>query len=159
LIPEKLTEIFYDFKVKIGNFGFYFIQEFLKLSRESIELDNNFVSIQKIRKEKPYFMGLITCFFIFSNEVSFLQELNLKDILQKFRIIRFKKGFYPIFYIGFIEMLLKLHSYYFHYADDLNDYRNRIAKIEQKLIQKGRDYRMTYKVFALNEIFSDVDYR
>ncbi|QEE16779.1 hypothetical protein DSAG12_02609 [Promethearchaeum syntrophicum] len=157
LIPEKLSEIFYDFKVEIGNYGFYFLQEFLRLSRLPIELGNNFESIQELRKQKPYFMGLVTSFFIFSNEVSFLQELDLTDILQKFRIMRFRKGFYPIFYIGFIEMLLKLHAYNFYYADDLKDYEERIIKIEQKLIQKARNYRITNKIFSLNEIFSNID--
>ena len=156
LIPEKLSEIFYDFKVKIGNYGFYFLQEFHKLSLENnknSELNNNFESIQNIRKEKPYFMGLITCFFIFSKENSFLNDLDLADILSKFRIIRFKSGFIPKFYVGFIEMLLKIHSYYVYYGDDLTDYNKRMDKIEQRIIQKARNYRLNYTLFTLNEIF------
>ena len=156
LIPEKLSEIFYDFKVKIGNYGFYFLQEFHKLSLENnknSELTNNFESIQNIRKEKPYIMGLITSFFIYSKEISFLNDIDLADILSKFRILRFKTGFYPKFYVGFIEMLLKLHSYYVYYGNDLTDYNKRIDKIEQKVIQKARNFRLTYKLFALNEIF------
>ena len=155
LSPEKLSEIFYEFKVNIGNYGYYFLGEFLKLSRESIELGKNFDSIEKIRKEKPYFIGLVTSFFIFSNAVSFLEELDLAEILQKFRLVRFKSGFYPVFFVGFIEMLLKLHSFYFYYSDILTDYQERITKIEHKLIQKARNYRMTDKIFALNELFSD----
>ena len=156
LIPEKLSEVFYDFKVKMGNYGFYFLQEFNKLTSEinkNSELNNNFKSIQNIRKERPYFMGLITSFFIFSKEISFLDDLDLADILSKFRILRFKEGFYPKFYIGFIEMLLKIHSYYIYNGDDLTDYNERIDKIEQKIIQKARNYRLNYKLFALNEIF------
>ncbi len=157
LIPEKLSEVFYDIKVKIGNYGFYFLQEFNKLSSEINKiprLDNNFESIQNIRREKPYFMGLITSFLIFSKEISFLNDLDLADILSKFRILRFKKGFYPIFYIGFIEMLLKIHSFYVFYGDDLTDYFERINKIEQKIIQKSRIYRYNYNLFTLNEIFN-----
>ncbi|MHA1561055.1 MAG: hypothetical protein ACTSPA_02930 [Promethearchaeota archaeon] len=156
LIPEKLSEVFYDFKVKIGNYGFYFLQEFHKLSSEpnkNPELNNNFESIQSIRKEKPYFMGLITSFFIFSKENSFLDDLDLADILSKFRIIRFKVGFYPKFYVGFIEMLLKIHSYYVYYGDNLTDYMERIDKIEKNFIQKARNFRYNYKLFTLNEIF------
>lgn len=156
LIPEKLSEIFYNFKVKIGNYGFYFLQEFNKLSsetNENPELNSNFESIQNIRKEKPYFMGLITSFFIFSKEVSFLNELDLADILSKFRILRFKVGFYPKFYIGFIEMLLKIYSYFVYYGNDLTDYNERIDKIEQKVIQKARNYRLNYRLFTLSEIF------
>jgi len=156
LIPEKLSEIFYEFKVKIGNYGFYFMQEFYKLSSETNknpDLNNDFESIQNIRKEKPYFMGLITCFFIFSKEISFLNDLDLADILFKFRILRFKVGFFLKFYVGFIEMLLKIHSYYVYYGDDLTDYNERMDKIEQKIIQKGQNFRLNNILFTLNEIF------
>ena len=156
LIPEKLTEIFYEFKVKMGNYSFYFLQEFHKLSsktNKNSDLNIKFESIQNIRKEKPYFMGLITSFFIFSRENSFLNDLDLADILSKFRILRFKTGFYQKFYIGFIEMLLKIHSYYVYYGEDLTDYNERIDKIEQKVIQKARNFRYNYKLFTLNEIF------
>jgi len=157
LIPEKLSEVFYDIKVEIGNYGFYFLQEFHKLSSEinkNPRLDNNFESIQNIRRKKPYFMGLIASFLIFSKEISFLNDLDLADILSKFRILRFKKGFYPIFYIGFIEMLLKIHSFYVYYGDDLTDYFERINKIEQKIIQKSRIYRYNSNLFTLSEIFN-----
>ncbi len=156
VIPEKLSEIFYDFKVKMGNYSFYFLKEFHKLSSETdknSELNNNFESIQNIRKEKPYFMGLITCFVLFSREISFLKDLDLTDILLKFRILRFKSGFYPKFYVGFIEMLLKIHSYYVYYGNDLPDYMERIDKIEQKLIEKARNFRLNYEMFTLHEIF------
>jgi len=156
LIPEKLSEIFYDFKIEMGNYSFYFLQEFHKLSSETNtnpDLNNNFEPIQNIRKEKPYFMGLITSFFIFSRETSFLDELDLAEILSKFRILRFKPGFYPKFYVGFIEMLLKIHSYYVYYGNDIIDYNERMDKIEQKFIQKARNFRLNYKLFTLNEIF------
>ena len=156
LIPEKLSEIFYDFKVEMGNYSFYFLQEFHKLSSETNtnpDLNNNFESIQNIRKEKPYFMGLITSFFIFSRETSFLDNLDLAEILFKFRILRFKAGFYPKFYVGFIEMLLKIHSHYFYYGADLTNYNERMDKIEQKFIQKARNFRLNYTLFTLNEIF------
>ena len=156
LIPEKLSEIFYNFKVKIGNYGFYFLQEFNKLSsgtNKNSELNSNFEPIQNIRKEKPYFLGLITSFFIFSKENSFLNDLDLADILSKFRILRFKAGFYPKFYVGFIEMLLKIHSHYFYYGDDLTDYNERMDKIEQIFFQKARNFRLNYTLFTLNEIF------
>ena len=156
LIPKDLSEIFYDFKVKMGNYSFYFLQEFHKLSIETNknpELNSNFESIQNIRKEEPYFMGLITSFFIFFKEISFLDDLDLAEILSKFRILRFKTGFYPKFYIGFIEMLLKIHSHYIYYGDDLTDYNKRIDKIEQNIIQKARNYRLNCELFSLNEIF------
>lgn len=156
VIPEKLSEIFYDFKVKMGNYSFYFLKEFHKLSSENDknpELNNTFEPIQNIRKEKPYFMGLITCFFLFSREISFLKDLDLSDILSKFRILRFKSGFYPKFYVGFIEMLLKIHSYYVYYGNDLTDYNERMDKIEQKVIEKARNFRLNYDMFTLHEIF------
>ena len=156
LNPTKLSEIFYEFKIEIGNYFFYFLQEFQKLAVENnqnSEPDNNFKSIQEIRKEKPYFMGAMTSFFIFSNEISFLKKLDLSDIFSKFRIIRFKTGFQPIFYIGFIEMLLKIHSFFIYYEDNLKEYKERIAKSERKLIEKAKVFQLNSKIPSINEIF------
>jgi len=111
-------------------------------------------SIQEIRKKKPYIMGLVTSFFIFSNDILFLTQLDdLNDILAKFRCLRFKSGFFSKFWIGFIELLLKMKAFYIYYGDDLVDYNERIAKIEQKLIEKARNFRLNNEIFSINEIF------
>lgn len=158
LIPDKLTEILNEFKIKIENYKLYFLQDFYDLDTNTNTnpdrkpyLNDNFELIQNIRTQIPYFMGMLSGFFIFNGETNYLTELDLPDTLKKLAKLQDSSDFHNIFYIGFIEILLKLHSHYFLYHSD--KYRERIAKIEQNLIEKAKIYRMTYKFFSLNEIF------
>ena len=81
------------------------------------KLNDNLILIQDIRKEKPYFLGLISSFFIFENETQFLNDLSILDILKKLSKLQDNFDFHNIFYIGFIEMLLKLNAFYVYYKD------------------------------------------
>ena len=161
ITPANLSEVFNEFKTNISNHKYYFLKKFYELEINSKTetdrkqfLNYKFKSIQEIRKKKPYFMGLVTSFFIFSNDILFLTQLDdLNDILAKFRCLRFKSGFFPKFWIGFIELLLKMKAFHIYYGDDLVDYNERIDKIEQKLIKKARAFRLDNKIFSINEIF------
>ena len=161
ITPAKLSEVFNEFKTNISNHKYYFLKKFYELEIDSKtetdrkkNLNYKFKSIQEIRTKKPYFMGLVTSFFIFSNDILFLTQLDdLNDILAKFRCLRFKSGFFPKFWIGFIELLLKMKAFHIYYRDDLVDYNERIAKIEQRLIEKARNFRLNNEIFSIYEIF------
>jgi len=154
---EKLRKIFNEFKVKIGNYKYYFLQKFYDLEIESKEKTTKKVLIQSIRKQKPYFIGLVSSFFIFKDETNFINELDLVNTIQKLmKLIEFPDNykFINIFWIGFIEMLLKLKAHHEFYDDDLNDYFKRIETEKKKLVKLARDYRLdSTQIFNLNEIF------
>ena len=101
ITPKKLCEIFNEFKARIGNYKFYFLQKFYNLEIESNEisdrnhnLNNRMELIQNIRKKKPYFMGLVTSFMIFSNDTDYLKHPDLPEILRKLTIMQLKTGFF-----------------------------------------------------------------
>ncbi len=154
---QNLSKIFNEFKVKIGNYKYYFLQKFYDLEIETNEKTTKKVLIQSIRKQKPYFMGLVSSFFIFKDETNFIYKFDLLDSIQKLmKLIDLDDNskFINIFWIGFIEMLLKLKAHHEFYGDDLNDYSKRIETAEQKLAKLARDYRLdSTQIFNLNEIF------
>ncbi len=50
-------------------------------------------------------------------------------------------------------MLFKMHAHFVFYGD-LADYQDRMAKIEQKLVEKARDFRLdSTKIYLINDIF------
>ncbi len=51
-------------------------------------------------------------------------------------------NFITKFWIGFIEMLLKIHALYLYYCDNLTEFSEKIERSEQKLIQKARNLRL-----------------
>lgn len=118
------------------------------------KLNDKLTLIQDIRKEKPYLKGLISCFFSFhcKNELDILNELNIPELLQKLRTLQDNITQNSIFWIGCIEMLLKIHSHFIYYHDSTN-YQDRIAKIEQKLTKKARNFQFNHEIFTINEIF------
>ena len=160
ITPKKLCEIFNKFKAGIGNYKFYFLQKFYDLEIESDKnsdrnqnLNKQIELIQNIRKKKPYFMGLVTSFIIFSNEIDFLDFPDLPEILRKLTILLLKTDFFSIFWVGFIEMLLKILAFFILFGNNLAEYSKRIESVEQKLIKKARNYRLNYEIFSINEIF------
>ena len=90
--------------------------------------------------------------------VGFIYKFDLLDSIQKLmKLIDLDDNskFINIFWIGFIEMLLKLKAHHEFYGDDLNDYSKRIETAEQKLAKLARDYRLdSTQIFNLNEIFN-----
>ena len=65
ITPKKLCEIFNEFKARIGNYKFYFLQKFYDLEIESNEisdrnqnLNKKIELIQDIRKKKTLFHGI-----------------------------------------------------------------------------------------------------
>lgn len=118
-------------------------------------MNDKYPLIQDIRKEKPYLKGLISCFFSFNfkNEFKILKELNILELLQKLRNLQDNITQNNIFWIGCIEMLLKIHAHFIYYHDS-NNYKDRIEKAEQNLVKKARYFRLnSTKIFKVTEIF------
>lgn len=158
---QNLSELFHESMIKIGNFKYYFLKKFYELKIESnTELDINPILndsielIQNIRKKIPYFMGLIASFLIFKNETKYINEIDLPEILKKLKDLQDNYFIFNAFWIGFIEMLLKLQAHFVYYGDNLDDYKERMIKIEKKSVKMARNYRLNYEIFSIIEIFN-----
>lgn len=172
----KLKEIFETFSLELEIYKNFISGQFNNLMKSTIPKEFGSVMENKeIRTQNHYFIGLITSFFLFSNTLKnlidykrekFLIEKSLLEKSNKFNkripaiLIKLEELWknndgISIFWIGFIEMSLKIQFHYMLYNEDLNDYFDRISKIDDKLIKLARNFRLNNHLFTLNAIFSN----
>jgi hypothetical protein len=173
---NKLVEIFEHQNEKIEKLGLYFLNNYnnmLKIPKTPDKINKNNSKIQSIydiRKQKPFIIGITISFLVFSNFLKKTTKKNdfkaifehtdkmskkIPEIRDKLILFSRKTDFKSIFFIGYIQMMIKLHSHFFFYNSDLQDYILRFSKIEKELVHKTRKYRLNEnEIFTINEIFT-----
>lgn len=168
--PEKLKIIFEIFSNEIEQYKDFISEKFNNLMYSTVKkINTTFLRIQDIRTQRPYLFGLIICNFMFSNSIkklistgkenSLYEKTNeftkrIPEFLYKLNEISNCNDFSSFFWVGYIEMLLKIHSHFLIYDENLNDYIEKIHKIENKLMILASNLRLKNEIFTLYDVFS-----